>query len=134
MATDTRDRLKIVVYYAVWATFCAGAAGVMMSLIHAWFFAPSRGTAFMEGIAVTLAIAAGQAAVILAAGGLLVRLGFTLQGTVLLGLLVGAFDFVMNLVQLLVPALEPGWAWDLIIIAVATVAITLIGARRTATP
>ncbi len=134
MTTDTGDRMKVVVYYAIWATLCAGAAGVMMSLIYTWFFAPSRGTAFMEGIAVTLAIAAGQAAVILAAGGLLVRLGFTLQGTVLLGLLVGAFDFVMNLVQLLVPALEPGWAWDLILIAAATVAITLIGARRTATP
>jgi len=139
MTTDTGDRMKVVVYYAIWATLCAGAAGVMMSLIHTWFFsfAPSR-TAFMEtlagGIAVTVAIAAGQAAVILAAGGLLVRLGFTLQGTVLLGLLVGAFDFVMNLVQLLVPALEPGWAWDLIIIAVATVAITLIGARRIAAP
>jgi len=139
MTTDTGDRMKVVVYYAIWATLCAGAAGVMMSLIHTWFFsfAPSR-TAFMEtlagGIAVTVAIAAGQAAVILAAGGLLVRLGFTLQGTVLLGLLVGAFDFVMNLVQLLVPALEPGWAWDLIIIAVATVAITLIGARRTGAP
>jgi len=139
MTTDTGDRMKVVVYYAIWATLCAGAAGVMMSLIHTWFFsfAPSR-TAFMEtlagGIAVTVAIAAGQAAVILAAGGLLVRLGFTLQGTVLLGLLVGAFDFVMNLVQLLVPALEPGWAWDLILIAAATVAITLIGARRTATP
>ena len=137
MATDTRDRLKIVVYYAVWATFCAGAAGVMMSLIHTWFFAfvPSR-TAFMEtlagGIAVTAAIAAGQAAVILATGGLLLRIGFTLQGTVLLGLLVGAFDFMLNLVQLLVPALEPGWEWDLIIIAAVTVAITLIGARRTA--
>jgi len=49
-------------------------------------------------------------------------------------LLVGAFDFVMNLVQLLVPALEPGWAWDLLIIAAATVAITLIGARRMAAP
>ena len=139
MTTDTGDRMKVVVYYAIWATLCAGAAGVMMSLIHTWFFsfAPSR-TAFMEtlagGIAVTVAIAAGQAAVILAAGGLLVRLGFTLQGTVLLGLLVGAFDFVMNLVQLLVPALEPGWAWDLLIIAAATVAITLIGARRVAAP
>ncbi len=136
MTTDTGDRMKVVVYYAIWATLCAGAAGVLMSLIHTWFFsfAPSR-TVFMEtlagGIVVTVAIAAGQAAVILAAGGLLVRLGFTLQGTVLLGLLVGAFDFVMNLVQLLVPALEPGWAWDLIIITIATVAITLIGARRT---
>ncbi len=136
MTIDTGDRMKVVVYYAIWATLCAGAAGVLMSLIHTWFFsfAPSR-TVFMEtlagGIVVTVAIAAGQAAVILAAGGLLVRLGFTLQGTVLLGLLVGAFDFVMNLVQLLVPALEPGWAWDLIIITIATVAITLIGARRT---
>ncbi len=137
MASDSGDHMKIVIYYAAWATICAAAAGVVMAVIHTSFFSyvPSR-TVFMEtlagGIAVTVAIAAGQAAVILATGGLLVRLGFTLQGTVLLGLLVGAFDFVMNLLQLLVPALEPGWRWDLIIVALATIGITLLGARRAA--
>ncbi len=135
MATETGDRMKIVFYYAAWATICAAAAGVVMSVIHTSFFSdvPSR-TEFMHtlagGIGVTAAIAAGQAAVILATGGLLVRLGFTLQGTALLGLLVGGFDFGMNLAQLLVPAVEPGWRWDLIIIAAATAGITLIGARR----
>jgi hypothetical protein len=137
MATETGDRMKIVIYYAAWATICAAVAGVAMSLIHTAFFSyvPSR-TAFMEtlagGIVATGAIAAGQAAVILVTGRVLVQFGFTLQGTVLLGLLVGAFDFLMNLVQLLVPALEPGWRWDLVIVAAATVGITALGARRTA--
>ena len=132
---DTGDRMRVVVYYAIWAGICAVVAGLVMSVIHTWFFsfAPSR-TAFMEtlagGIAVTAAIAAGQAAVILVTGGILTRMGYGLRLTVLLGLLVGAFDFVMNLLQLLVPALEPGWRWDLIIVAVVTVGITLLGAQR----
>jgi hypothetical protein len=137
MRSDTGDRMKIVIYYAAWATMCAAMAGIAISLIHTWFFShtPTR-AAFVEtlarSIAITLAIAAGQAAVILATGSLLVRLGFTLQATVLLGLVVGVFDFMMNLLQLLVPALEPGWRWDLIIITVATVGITLLGGRRAA--
>lgn len=128
-------RTRVVIAYAIWGTICAVLAGVVMAFIHTQFFAyvPSR-TAFMStllgGIATTSAIAAGQAAVILATGGILAQRGFTLQGTVLLGLLIGAFDFVMNLVQVLVPALEPGWAWDLVIIAVVTIAITMLGARR----
>jgi hypothetical protein len=135
--SDTGDRMKIVIYYAAWATMCAAMAGIAISLIHTWFFShtPTRAV-FVEtlarGIAITLAIAAGQAAVILATGSLLVRLGFTLQATVLLGLVVGAFDFMMNLLQLLVPVLEPGWRWDLVIITVATVGITLLGGRRAA--
>lgn len=130
---DTRTR--IVIAYAVWAAICAALAGIVMAFIHTQFFSyvPSR-TVFMStllgGVATTSAIAAGQAAVILALGGLLAQRGYTLQGTVLLGLLIGAFDFLMNLVQLMVPALEPGWTWDLVILAVATVAITLLGARR----
>lgn len=129
------SRTRVVIAYAIWATICAVLAGIVMAFIHVWFFSyvPSR-TAFMStllgGIATTSAIAAGQAAIILATGGLLAQRGFTLHGTVLLGLLIGAFDFLMNLLQLLVPALEPGWSWDLGIIAIATVAITLLGARR----
>ncbi|HET8713646.1 MAG TPA: hypothetical protein VFM23_08215 [Gemmatimonadales bacterium] len=129
------SRIRIVIAYAIWAGICAVVAGVVMAIIHTQFFSyiPSR-TAFMStllgGIATTSAIAAGQAAVILATGSLLAQRGYTLQGTVLLGLLVGAFDFLMNLLQLIVPALEPGWTWDLVILAVATVGITLLGARR----
>lgn len=129
------SRTRIVIAYAIWAAICAALAGVAMAFIHTWFFSyvPSR-TAFMStllgGIATTSAIAAGQAAIILATGGVLAQRGFTLHGTVLLGLLIGAFDFFLNLLQLLVPALEPGWSWDLVIIAVATIGITLLGARR----
>jgi hypothetical protein len=130
-------RTRIVIAYAVWAAICAAAAGIVMAFIHTQFFSyvPTR-TLFMStllgGIATTSAIAAGQAAVILATGRILAQRGFTLQGTVLLGLLIGAFDFFMNLLQLLVPALEPGWTWDLAILGVATVGITLLGARRVA--
>ena len=129
------SRTRVVIAYAIWATICAVLAGVAMAFIHTQFFAyvPSR-TAFMStllgGIATTSAIAAGQAAVILATGSILAQRGFALQGTVLLGLLIGVFDFLMNLLQLLVPALEPGWSWDLAIIATATIAITMLGARR----
>ena len=35
---DSSDRMKIVVYYAVWAVVCASAAGAVIALIHAWFF------------------------------------------------------------------------------------------------
>jgi hypothetical protein len=131
------SRLRIVIAYAIWAGICAVLAGGAIAVIHTQFFSyiPSR-TAFMStllgGIATTSAIAAGQAAVILATGSLLAHRGYTLQGTVLLGLLIGAFDFFMNLIQLLVPALEPGWTWDLVILAAATVGISLLGARRAA--
>ena len=133
--TDSSTRMKIAIYYAVWAAICAALAGILMSVIHTFFFSyvPTH-TVFMEtlfgGMAATFAIAAGQAAVILVTGSILVQLGYTLRGTVLLGLLIGGFDFVMNLVQLLVPALEPGWRWDLIILAVATIGISLLGARK----
>lgn len=136
--SDNGDRMRVVVYYAVWAGICAVLAGLLMALIHTTFFSvvPSRiayMTTLAGGIAVTAAIAAGQAAVTLVTGSLLVRMGYTLRLTVLLGLAVGALDFVMNLVQLLVPSLEPGWPWDLAILAVATVAITVCGAQRATT-
>jgi len=136
---ETGDRTRVVIYYAIWAGICAALAGVAMAVIHTLFFAyvPSR-VAFMGtllgGIAATSAIAAGQAAVILATGSLLVQRGFTLQGTVLLGLIIGAFDLLMNLLQLVVPALEPGWRWDLIVLAIVTVGITMLGARRASAP
>ncbi len=113
------NRTRIVIFYAVWATICAAVAGVVIALIHTWFFSyhPGR-SAFMEtlfgGIVTALAIAAGQGAV------------------ALLGLLIGLFDFVMYFLQMAVPATELGWIPDLIILVGVTAAITAAGSRHTA--
>jgi hypothetical protein len=85
-----------------------------------------------SGTVVAVAIAAAQGAVALVTGGVLVRLGRSLQYTVLLGLLIGLFDFVMDFVQMTVPVTEFGWIPDLIVIVVVTAAITAAGSRRTA--
>jgi hypothetical protein len=134
MAAETGDRMKIVIGYAVWATICAAVAGVTVSLIHTWFFAYHAGRGefwrtLFDDVMVTFAIAAGQGAVALLTGGVVAQLGRHLQATVLLGLLVGAFDFVMNFVQMALPRTELGWIPDLIILAVATIAITALGSR-----
>src|SRR3989442_7719184 len=68
MAGDTGDRMKIVIGYAVWATLCAAAAGVAISLIHTWFFSyhgsrPGFWRTLLEDAAATGGIAAGQGAV-----------------------------------------------------------------------
>src|SRR2546426_2300892 len=101
MTTDTTDRMKIVIYYAIWATICAALAGLVIAGLHTWLFSyiPSRsGLIFtMVSDAVTaLAIAAGQGAGALVTGGVLARVGNPLQRTGLLGLLLGAFDFAMR--------------------------------------
>jgi len=126
--------MRIVIGYAIWATICAAVAGVVLSLVHTWFFSyhPSRPglwSTLFEDLVTTLGIAAGQGAVALVSGSLLARLGRPLRGTVLLGLLVGLFDFVMNFLQMAVPQTELGWVPDLVILAGATVAITAFGAR-----
>ena len=77
-----------------------------------------------------MAIAAAQGPVALLTGSVLAQLGRSLQYTVLLGLLIGLFDFVMYLLQMTVPATELGWVPDLIIIVVVTAAITAAGSRR----
>ena len=129
------SRTRIAIYYSIWTTICAAVAGVLIALIHTAFFSyhPGR-SAFMEtlfgGIVTAVAIAAGQGAVALVTGGLLARLGRTLQLTVLLGLLIGVFDFVMYFLQMAVPATEVGWIPDLIILVVATAAITVLGSRN----
>ncbi len=131
------SRTRIVIYYAIWTTICAAVAGVVIALIHTWFFSyhPGR-SAFMEtlfgGIVTALAIAAGQGAVALATGSILARLGRTLHFTLLLGLLIGLFDFVMYFVQMALPATELGWIPDLIILVGVTAAITAAGSRHTA--
>src|SRR5881397_4337458 len=130
MAGDTGDRMKIVIGYAVWATLCAAAAGVAISLIHTWFFSyhgsrPGFWRTLLEDAAVSVGIAAGQGAVALVTGSLLAQLGRGLHVTVLLGLLVGAFDFVVNFLQMAVPSTDLGWVPDLVILAVATIVITV---------
>ena len=134
---DNSDRMRVVVYYAIWATLCAAGAGIVVALIHTWFFSynPSR-SAFMEtlfgGVVTALAIAAGQGAVALVTGSLLAQGGRSLNLTLLLGLVLGVFDFVMYFLQMAVPATELGWLPDIAILVVAVVAITLIGARTPA--
>ena len=76
------------------------------------------------------AIAAGQGAVALVTGSVLAQFGRALQRTVLLGLLVGVFDFAMYFLQMAVPATELGWKPDIVILALASATITLLGVIR----
>jgi hypothetical protein len=127
--------MRIVVYYAVWVTLCAAVAGVVMAFIHTAFFSYHPGRSgvmqtLFDGVVTALAIAAGQGAVALLMGSILARLGYLLQATVLLGLLVGVFDFIMYFVQTAVPVAELGWVPDLTILTVVTAIITGLGARR----
>lgn len=135
--TSGGDRMRIVIGYALWATLCAALAGVALSFVHTWFFSyhPSRPglwSTLFEDVATTLSMAAGQGAVALVSGSVLAQLGRPLHATVLLGLLIGLFDFVMNFLQMAVPQTELGWVPDLVILAAATVAITAFGARTPA--
>jgi hypothetical protein len=137
MASDAGDRMKITIYYAVWATLCALGAGLAISLIHTAFFSYNPGKSWLVHTIVSDAVtavllAAGQGAVALVTGSLLGQLGRELRGTVLLGLLVGGFDFVMNFIQMAVPATELGWVPDLLILAAVAVVITAVGSRRPA--
>jgi hypothetical protein len=122
------------VYYAIWTMICAAVAGSVIALIHTLYFSYNSGhPAFVgtlvSGVAAAVAIAAGQGAVVLLTGGVLARLGRTLRFTVLLGLLIGVFDFAMYFLQMAVPATELGWTPDLIILVVVTAVITVAGAR-----
>src|SRR5438046_7182148 len=114
MATDTGDRMKVVIYYAIWATICAAVAGLVITGLHTWLFSyiPNRsGLLFtlLSDAVTALAIAAGQGAVALVTGSVLAQFGKGLQRTVLLGLLIGAVDFAMYIVHMAVPATELGW-------------------------
>lgn len=131
--------MRIVLYYAVWATICAAAAGLLVAAIHVSFFAyrPSRAallhTLWTDALT-ALAIAAGQGAVALVTGSLIAQLGKTLRLTAPLGLLVGLFDFVMFSLQMAVPATELGWVPDIAVLVVVTAGITLLGARAAPEP
>src|SRR3989441_8586941 len=89
-------------------------------------------TLFSDAVT-ALAIAAGQGAVVLVTGSLLAQFGRALQSTVLLGLLVGLFDFAMYFVQMAVPAAELGWIPDIVVLVAAAVAITVFGAIKPST-
>ena len=130
-------RTRIVIAYAVWATICAAVAGVAIALIHTAFFSfhPGRSAVvetFVSGLVAAVAIAAAQGAVALVTGGLLARFDRTLQFTVLLGLIIGLFDFVMYFVQMAVPVTELGWTPDIAILLVVTIAVTAAGSRKAA--
>ncbi len=129
------SRSRIIIYYSIWATICAAVAGLAIAVIHTWFFSyhPGRSAiieTLFSGSVAAVAIAAAQGAVALVTGGVLARLGRALQFTVLLGLLIGVFDFVMYFVQMTVPVTEFGWVPDLVIIVAVTAAITAGGSRR----
>ena len=131
--TDSRNR--IVIAYAIWATICAAVAGFVIALIHTWFFSyhPGRFGAIdtlFSGTVAAVGIAAAQGAVALVTGSILTHMNRALQYTVLLGLLIGLFDFVMYFVQMAVPATELGWIPDLIIIVGITALITAAGSRK----
>ena len=134
----TDSKTRIVIAYAVWATICAAVAGFAIALIHTWFFSyhPGRFGAIetlFSGIVLSVAMAAGQGAVALVTGSVLTQLNRQLQFTVLLGLLIGLFDFAMYFLQMAVPVTELGWIPDLAIIVAVTVLITVVGSRRVAT-
>jgi hypothetical protein len=132
---ESADRTRVVIYYSIWATICAAVAGLVVALIHTWFFSyhPGRSAVIetlFSGVVAAVAIAAAQGAVALVTGGLLTRLGRALQYTLLLGLLIGLFDFVMYFLQMVVPATELGWVPDVAIIVAVTIAITAAGSRK----
>ena len=128
---------RVVIAYAIWATICATIAGLAIALIHTAFFSfnPGRSAVIetlFSGSVAAVAIAAAQGAVALVTGSLLAQMGRTLQFTVLLGLLLGLFDFVMYFVQMVVPVTELGWIPDVAILLAVTIAITAAGSRRAA--
>ena len=132
-----QDNSRIVIYYAIWTTICATLAGVVIAFIHTWFFSYNPGRSavietLFSGIAIAVAVAAGQGAVATLTGSLMTRLGRVLQFTFLLGLLIGLFDFVMYFVQMAVPRTELRWIPDLVILVGVVVLATVLGSRREA--
>jgi hypothetical protein len=126
------ERTRIAIYYAAWVIVCAAVAGLAIAVIHTRFFSyiPNRSrllqTLFGD-VVTALAIAAGEGAVALVTGRTLARFGRVLRGTVLLGLLVGLFDFALYFLQMAAPRTELGWPLDIAILVLATIAITLFG-------
>ena len=131
---DVNDQSKVVVWYAVWATVCAAVAGIVVLLFDTYLFSHLVHRAAIirnlvdEGSGV-LAISAGQGALALVTASALMQFGRALQPTVFLGLLIGAFDFLFDLLQVFVPSLEVEWKWKLVIGLAAAIVITASGSR-----
>jgi len=134
---DANDQSRVVVWFAVWATVCAAVGGIVVLLFDTYLFSHLVHRAAIihnlldEGSGV-LAISAGQGALALVAAGALMQFGRVLQPTVLLGLLIGAFDFLFDLLQVFVPATEVEWKWKLLISLAAVLVITVAGSRKPA--
>ena len=134
---DANDQSRVVVWFAVWATVCAAVAGIVVLLFDTYIFSHLVHRAAIirnlvdEGSGV-LAISAGQGAVALVTASALMQFGRALQPTVLLGLLIGVFDFVFDLLQVFVPATEVEWKWKLVISLLAVLVITIAGSRKPA--
>jgi hypothetical protein len=132
---DANDQSRVVVWYALWATVCGAVAGIVVLLFDTYLFSHLVHRAAIirnlvdEGSGV-LAIAAGQGALALVTASALMQFGRSLQPTVLLGLLIGAFDFGFDLLQVFVPSLEVEWKWKLVIGLLAAVVLTVSGSRR----
>ena len=132
---DVNDQSKVVVWYAVWATVCAAVAGIVVLLFDTYLFSHLVHRAAIirnlvdEGSGV-LAISAGQGALALVTASALMQFGRALQPTVLLGLLIGTFDFLFDLLQVFVPSLEVEWKWKLVIGLLAAVVITVSGSKK----
>ena len=132
MPVDATDRMKIVIYYAAWVIVCAAAAGIVTALIHTLGFSyvptrPRMIATFLGDAGIALALAAAQGAVALATGSILAQLGRGLRLTVLLGVCVGMFDFLMYFVKMAVPASELGWLPDIAVLVGVMVLITVSG-------
>jgi len=61
--TSGGDRMRIVIGYAIWATLCAAVAGVVLSLVHTWFFSyhtsrPGLWSTLFEDVVAPLGMAA----------------------------------------------------------------------------
>src|SRR2546425_11041366 len=102
---ESDNRMRVVIYYAVWATICAALAGIAVALVHTWFFSYHVGRSgflqtLVSDIEAALAIAAGQGGGAGLTGGGLARARGGLGKTVLLGPLVGAVGFGLHLVQM----------------------------------
>src|SRR3989442_7549968 len=66
---EASDRTRIAIYYSIWATICAAMAGLVVALIHTWFFSYNPGrSAVIEtlftGAVAAVGIAAAQGAVV----------------------------------------------------------------------
>src|SRR2546427_7769248 len=111
---ESDNRMRVVIYYAVWATICAALAGIAVALVHTWFFSYHVGRSgflqtLVSDIEAALAIAAGQGAVAVLTGSVLARLGRGVGKTLLLGPLIRPLHLVLQLVAKVVPTTEPGW-------------------------